>query len=180
MLIVDLLDLAILMCVIVGLGAPALFGMAGALRLLRRLVPFQWTGTVHGEDVPQRIPPDPCLELDAPMRSQVEEIRLLLDENLRRIGATANGIPLAVEMQQLRDNHLPALLDAYARIPPAHRKDVVPGTGLDATRRLAQGLDGMLERTRAVEGEISRGSLEAFADSARFVDARYGRRHDEI
>lgn len=188
-----ILDLLILLCIVSGMGIPIIMGTAGLLRLFGIAAKPGWLRDDEwGDESPTHarveqkqtappvgkpVQPDP---LPGEARERIAQIQPLLDENIRRIGSDPASPQLAIEMKQMKDNHLPALIRAYEGIPPAHRRDRLPGTDVDATQRLCEGLDRMLARVRAVENEISRGSLDAFADNARFVAARYGERTDDI
>lgn len=82
--------------------------------------------------------------------------------------------PILVELQQLREKHLPILLRSYIEIPAAHRAEVFRKTGRSASFALNEALDKMIERLNTLSQKLAQGNIDAFTSNLRFIDMRYG------
>lgn len=121
-------------------------------------------------------PDDPGIPADS--RPRVATINALFDDVVRRLGEDVLGQPLLLEVEQMRDRHLPKLVASYAAVPPQHRREIFNRTGKSASVHLADSLDAMTARLREIDREISREHLDAFTDNSSFISRTYGRKED--
>lgn len=135
-------------------------------------VPKAETQVVHSD------PDMPGLPNDS--RHRVQEINTLLEAIRRRIGQDLLGQPLVIEMEQMRDRHLPKLLRSYVEIPPDHRREIFSKTGRSASVHLAESLDAMTRRLKEIDRDLSREHLDTFEDNARFISRTYGQGSDPL
>lgn len=107
-------------------------------------------------------------------RPRILTIRTLIAEVEAR--AQTRGIAASdlIDLQQMRDNHLPTLLRSYVEIPTEHRAEIFRKTGHSASFILNEGLDKMATRLRGMSRSLAQGDLDAFSANMRFIDARYG------
>lgn len=104
---------------------------------------------------------------------RVREIRALigeLDGRVRECGLFEEGL----ELERLKQDHLPRLIRSYVDIPQEHRAEVFRETGRSASYLLNERLEKILERLKAMSRQLARGNIDAFAENMRFVDTRYG------
>jgi hypothetical protein len=78
------------------------------------------------------------------------------------------------EVRQMRDSHLPRLIESYAEIPPAHRAEIFRQTGRSASYNLNQGFERMIARVEALSRTLAQEDLDSFADNLKFIETRYG------
>ena len=93
----------------------------------------------------------------------------------KRIGDDVLGQPLIIEVEQIRDRHLPKLLRSYVEIPPDHRREIYNKTGRSASVHLAESLRAIIERLEDISKDLSREHIDTFEDNARFIKRTYGR-----
>lgn len=135
--------------------------------------------TVQRAAQPVRSDPEmPGLPADA--RPRVQAINELLESIDRRIGQDLLGQPLVIEMEQMRDRHLPKLLRSYVEIPPDHRREIFRKTGRSASTHLAESLDAMSQRLQDIDKALASEHLDTFEDNARFISRTYGRGSDPL
>lgn len=79
----------------------------------------------------------------------------------------------AIDLAQLRDQHLPALVQSYIDIPPAHRSEIFRKTGKSASYVLEEGLDQMQSRIDEIMRNLAQQDLDAFTNNTRFITERY-------
>ena len=82
--------------------------------------------------------------------------------------------PMLIEIRQIADVHLPALIKSYIDIPAAHRAEIFRNTGRSASFMLNDGLDKLTERLRAMSLSLAQGNIDAFNSAMRFIEMRYG------
>lgn len=79
--------------------------------------------------------------------------------------------PAAHEVRKLIDEHLPALVESYTRIPPTLRDR--PHAGSTPEAQLVDGLTVIAGEIETMTGEIARGELDALATRGRYLEMRY-------
>jgi hypothetical protein len=77
------------------------------------------------------------------------------------------------EVRQMRDGHLPRLIESYADIPVSHRAEIFRQTGRSASYNLNQGIERMVARLEALSRSLAQDDLDSFADNLRFIEHRY-------
>jgi hypothetical protein len=82
--------------------------------------------------------------------------------------------PHLIEIRQLSQVHLPALIKSYIDIPAAHRAEIFRKTGRSASFLLNEGLEKMADRLRTMSLSLAQGNIDAFTSEMRFIDMRYG------
>ena len=111
--------------------------------------------------------------LPAPAQRVVDQISQelpTLKQTLERVDAMD---PTAQDARRLMSVHLPGLMERYANVPAAYRRDP-DAEGKSVDDRLVESLDA----SRAAIGEISerlaKQDLDAFQTQGRFIQSRYG------
>lgn len=107
-------------------------------------------------------------------RPRILTIRTLITEVEARARTRGIAATDLIDLQQMRDNHLPTLLKSYVEIPAEHRAEIFRKTGHSASFILNEGLDKMATRLRGMSRSLAQGDLDAFSANMRFIDARYG------
>lgn len=78
-----------------------------------------------------------------------------------------------VDVEQMREQHLPKLVKSYIDIPPAHRSEIFRKTGKSASFILEDSLDQMQSKIDDIMRNLAQHDLDAFADNTRFIKERY-------
>lgn len=78
-----------------------------------------------------------------------------------------------VDTGQMRDVHLPQLLQSYIDIPANHRDEIFKKTGKSASFILGESLDKLQERVDAMLRDLAQHDLDAFTNNTRFINERY-------
>jgi hypothetical protein len=107
-------------------------------------------------------------------RNQIAKVLALIAEIEAAASGEADWNPLLIEIRQLSEVHLPALIKSYIDIPAAHRAEIFRKTGRSASFLLNDGLDKMNDRLRAMSLSLAQGNIDAFTRNMRFIDMRYG------
>ncbi len=107
-------------------------------------------------------------------RPLVARLLALIADIEARTQDDALMVATLTEVRQMRDNHLPRLVESYAEIPPAHRAEIFRETGRSASYRLNQGFEKMIARAETLSRTLARDNLDSFADNLRFIEHRYG------
>lgn len=122
--------------------------------------------------LPSIDPDDPRLP-DASRPRVARLVSLIAD-----IEARSQDDPLlvsaSIEVQQMRDSHLPQLVRSYAEIPATHRAEIFRRTGRSASYNLNEALDRMVSRLETLSKSMAQGDIDSFADNLRFIERRYG------
>jgi hypothetical protein len=125
---------------------------------------------------PTPLPPLTAEDERLPNASRPRVAKLLA--SIADIEARADADPLLasaiIEVQQMRDVHLPRLLASYADIPPAHRAEIFRATGRSASYEFNAALDRMLDRAAALSRSLAQQDINDFAANLRFIERRYG------
>jgi hypothetical protein len=74
--------------------------------------------------------------------------------------------------------HLPGLIDRYANVPPAYRKEE-DGEGKTVDQRLIDGLAAGRTALADVCEQLARGDVAALETQGRFIESRYGEQRIE-
>jgi hypothetical protein len=78
-----------------------------------------------------------------------------------------------VDTDQMRDVHLPKLVQSYIDIPAAHRSEIFRKTGKSASFLLGQSLDTMQTRIDDMLRNLAQHDLDAFTNNTKFIGQRY-------
>ena len=78
-----------------------------------------------------------------------------------------------IDMEQMRDMHLPKLVKSYIDIPPAHRSEIFRKTGKSAVIILNESLDQMQGRIDELMRNLAQNDIDAFTNNTRFIGQRY-------
>lgn len=151
------------------------------IETLRALFGFPATQPERSDEIapiPIAAPPAPDISilderLPAAARQKVNEIRALLAEIDQQADSRLH-FEEKLQLDRLKTNHLPRLLQSYVDIPPDHRSEIFRETGHSASYLLGERLDKILVRLRETSRQLARGNLNAFAENIRFVDGQYG------
>lgn len=123
-------------------------------------------------------PDMPGLPADA--RPRVLKINTMMAAIARRITGDPLGQPVIIEMEQMRDRHLPKLLRSYVEIPSEHKREIFAKTGKSASVHLCVALDAMVTRLGDIDKSLATENLDTFEDNARFISTTYGRGADPL
>lgn len=78
-----------------------------------------------------------------------------------------------IDIDQMRDLHLPKLVRSYVEIPAAHRSEIFRTTGKSASYILNDSLDKMQAKIDDILRNLAQHDIEAFTQNARFIGQRY-------
>ncbi len=125
------------------------------------------------------VAPRPTVEPDDPRlpdasRPRVARLASLISDIEARVRDDALLVSALTEVRQMRDIHLPKLVESYAEIPPAHRAEIFRKTGKSASYNLNEALDRMVTRLETLSKSMAQDDIDSFADNLRFIEHRYG------
>jgi len=112
--------------------------------------------------------PDASRPLVARLLSLIADIEARTQDDALMVSALT-------EVRQMRDSHLPRLIDSYAEIPATHRAEIFRQTGRSASYNLNQGFEKMIARLETLSRNLAQEDLDSFADNLRFIEHRYGK-----
>lgn len=78
-----------------------------------------------------------------------------------------------VDTQQMRDVHLPKLVQSYIDIPADHRGEIFRKTGKSASFLLNQSLATMQARVDEILRNLAQNDIDAFTNNTQFIGQRY-------
>lgn len=78
-----------------------------------------------------------------------------------------------VDTNQMRDVHLPKLVQSYIDIPPDHRGEIFRKTGKSASFLLGQSLATMQTRVDEILRNLAQHDIDAFTNNTQFIGQRY-------
>lgn len=78
-----------------------------------------------------------------------------------------------VDIEQMRQQHLPKLVLSYINIPAAHRSEIFRKTGKSASFILNESLDQMQAKIDDIMRNLAQHDLDAFTNNTRFIGQRY-------
>jgi hypothetical protein len=138
-------------------------------------------GPASPAPVPPRTtePPVASVSADDPRlpetsRPLVARLIALIADVEARTQADPLMVSALTEVRQMRDSHLPRLIESYAEIPLAHRAEIFRQTGRSASYNLNQGFERMIERVETLSRTLAQEDLDSFADNLKFIENRYG------
>lgn len=128
----------------------------------------------HAEPRPATVSPDDSRLPDA-SRPLVARLLSLVADIEARTQDDALLVSALTEVRQMRDTHLPKLIESYAEIPASHRAEIFRQTGRSASYNLNQGIERMVARLETLSRSLAQEDLDSFADNLRFIEHRYGK-----
>lgn len=125
-------------------------------------------------------PPIPAVAADDPRlpessRPLVARLLALIADIEARTHEDTLMVSALTEVRQMRDDHLPRLIESYAEIPASHRAEIFRATGRSASYNLNQGFERMIARLETLSRSLAQEDLDSFADNLRFIENRYGK-----
>lgn len=78
-----------------------------------------------------------------------------------------------IDIDQMREQHLPKLVKSYIDIPEAHRSEIFRKTGKSASFILNDSLEQMQAKIDTILRNLAQKDIDAFTNNIRFVDERY-------
>lgn len=125
-----------------------------------------------GADLPTVSAEDP--RLPDTSRPLVARLLTLIADIEARTQDDALMVSALTEVRQMRDSHLPRLIESYAEIPASHRAEIFRSTGRSASYNLNQGFEKMIARLETLSRSLAQEDIDSFADNLRFIEKRYG------
>lgn len=134
----------------------------------------------------QALPPVPAAPAIPPVIVDYEDARIpgSAKDRIRRIQACLHEVETAlaredmpgfssVDINQMREQHLPKLVKSYIDIPEAHRSEIFRKTGKSASFILNDSLEQMQAKIDTILRNLAQKDIDAFTNNIRFVDERY-------
>lgn len=87
--------------------------------------------------------------------------------------ADALSQPAILELDQLRDAHLPKLLRSYVEVPDERRREIYARTQKSASVHLLEALTAMHDRLIDIDHGLSQVNLDTFEDNMTFIARQY-------
>ena len=115
--------------------------------------------------VRRSLPSQAQVQLDA-----ISTILPSLKQTLERVETLD---PRAQDARRLMSIHLPGLIDRYANVPSAYRKEE-DGEGKTVDQRLVESLSAARAALAEVSEGLARQDMAAFETQGRFIQSRYG------
>ena len=147
-------------------------------RLLGRLFGGQEAVTSRASDAPPTASPPKTFNYDD------DRIPASAKHKARQILTSIEAVGKAMEREQvpsfsrvdtvqMRDIHLPQLIQSYIDVPEFHRDEIFKRTGKSASFHLGASLDKLQERVDTMLRDLAEHDLDAFTNNTRFIDERY-------
>ena len=111
--------------------------------------------------------------LPAPAQAQIDAISAVLPSLRQTLERVDTLDPQAQDARRLMSIHLPGLIDRYANVPAAYRKEV-DGEGKTVDERLVESLAAGRAALDEVSQQLARADMAAFETQGRFIKSRYG------
>jgi hypothetical protein len=111
------------------------------------------------------------LALPAPARTLADSIGVKLAALSDQLQAIPDETPAATHVRRLLAEELPGLVEGYARVPTALRKEGIDGLSPD--KQLFEGLDAVDTELTRMSEELARGHLEALATQGKYLEYKY-------
>jgi len=111
--------------------------------------------------------------LPAPAQVQLDAISATLPSLKQCLERVDNLDPQAQDARRLMSIHLPGLIDRYANVPAAYRKEQ-DGEGKTVDERLVESLAAARTALGEVSQQLARADMAAFETQGRFIKSRYG------
>ncbi|WP_022675145.1 MULTISPECIES: hypothetical protein [unclassified Novosphingobium] len=132
------------------------------------------------------LPPAPAPAATPPVAVDYEDSRIppSAKDRIRRILACLREVEIAldredmpgfsrIDIDQMREQHLPKLVKSYIDIPESHRSEIFRKTGKSASFILNDSLEQMQSRIDSILRNLAQKDIDAFTNNIRFVDERY-------
>ncbi len=115
----------------------------------------------------KRLPPAaaPVLDAISTRLAQLEPQLALMDQRN----------PVSDELNRLLGQHLPGLVDSYAKLPEPERRRAPAGGGLPMEARLIEGLKLVEAELGDATEQLAAADRDAFLTQGRFLETRYGK-----
>ena len=111
--------------------------------------------------------------LPAPAQAQLDAISAALPSLKQTLERVDTLDPQAQDARRLMSIHLPGLIERYANVPPAYRKEQ-DGEGKTIDERLVESLAAGRAALAETSEQLARGDMAAFETQGRFIKSRYG------
>ena len=111
--------------------------------------------------------------LPAPAQAQLDSITAILPSLKQTLERVDTLDPNAQDARRLMSIHLPGLIDRYANVPAAYRKEQ-DGEGKTVDERLVESLAAARTALGEVCEQLARQDISAFETQGRFIKSRYG------
>lgn len=137
------------------------------------------------EACPVPASPFPPLKIDY----EDERIPSVAKVSIRRILACLQEVEAAmareqvhgfsrVDLEQMREYHLPKLVKSYIDIPPASRGEIFRKTGKSASFILNESLEKMQAHVDEILKNLAQNDIDAFTNNIQFIGQRYNDQND--
>jgi hypothetical protein len=110
--------------------------------------------------------------LPAPAQAEVDAISAALPALRQTLERVPHLDPNAQDARRLMSKHLPGLIDSYAQVPPAYRRDP-EADGKSADDRLVEALAAGRQALKDIGDKLARDDLMKFETHGRFIENRY-------
>jgi hypothetical protein len=110
--------------------------------------------------------------LPAPAQAEIDAISATLPSLRQTLERVDNFDPSAQDARRLMSIHLPGLIDRYARVPTAFRKEP-DGEGKTPDERLVEALAAGRSALHDISENLARADMAAFETQGRFIKSRY-------
>jgi hypothetical protein len=111
--------------------------------------------------------------LPAPAQAQLDSIASVLPSLKQTLERVETLDPRAQDARRLMSLHLPGLIERYANVPPAYRKEQ-DSEGKTVDERLIESLVAARSALGEISGQLARDDMAAFETQGRFIKSRYG------
>ncbi|MGE5564222.1 MAG: hypothetical protein ACM3ZV_13090 [Bacillota bacterium] len=111
--------------------------------------------------------------LPPPAQAQIDAISAVLPSLRQTLERVDTLDPQAQDARRLMSLHLPGLIERYANVPPAYRKET-DGEGKTVDERLVESLAAGRAALDEVSQQLARADMAAFETQGRFIKSRYG------
>ena len=111
--------------------------------------------------------------LPPPAQAQLDAISTVLPPLKQTLERVDTFDPQAQDARRLMSIHLPGLIERYADVPAAYRKEQ-DGEGKTVDERLTESLAAARAALAEVSEQLARNDLAAFETQGRFIKSRYG------
>ncbi len=134
--------------------------------------------TVSTNNQEPAAPPPPAFNYDderIPARAREKALKILQSIEDVEKAMVREQVPSfsRVDTAQIRDIHLPQLLQSYIDVPVFHRDEIFKRTGKSASFHLSASLDKLQQRVDTMLRDLAEHDIDAFTDNMRFISERY-------
>lgn len=102
----------------------------------------------------------------------IDMIGVRLEQLAPQLSMLDENGPAAYEVRKLLSEHMPALVEAYTRIPPSLRNQRGNG-GTTPSEQLVDGLGVISDQIEAMSFDLSRNDVDALATRNRYLETKY-------